>query len=216
MGKRTTEKRETDMKNLMTRVFGFLIVILSICAMIGLQLPPAQADVQLYSGGTNYGIVTKIDCSTGLTCSRSGQSGIMVATGTSATPTITGGTANGIPIGTSTPSTGAFTTLKTTGNVGIGTVSGSTLLTVGAVGTQIKVSSAGVVVDDILYTKDSGAYPVHLAKVGLDGTIYGSGNGTVLRELGLVNASKGTGAGRMVCASTTDGAIYTIGSGSCF
>jgi hypothetical protein len=43
-----------------------------------------------------------------------------------AAPTITGGSINSTPIGASTPSTGAFTTLSTTGNATVGGTLGVT------------------------------------------------------------------------------------------
>lgn len=97
-------------------------------------------------------------------------------------------------IGANTAGTGKFTTLRATGTA----------------------TFDGVIVDAALYSKNAFAYPVHFAKVGTDGTIYGSGRETVIKELGIVSASPGVGAGRMLCVSTTDGAIYSIGAGSCF
>lgn len=97
-------------------------------------------------------------------------------------------------IGATTPGTGKFTTLRATGTA----------------------TFDGVIVDAALYSKNAFTYPVHLAKVGTDGTIYGSGRETAIKELGIVSASPGVGAGRMLCVSTTDGAIYSIGAGSCF
>ena len=91
---------------------------------------------------------------------------------------------------------------------------GSTLKAVTVNATTLNVT--GVIVDAALYSKDSAAYPVHLAKVGADGTIYGSGTATKIKELGLVTSAAGVGAGRMLCVSTTDGAIYSIGAGSCY
>lgn len=101
---------------------------------------------------------------------------------------------DGATIGSVTHGSGKFTTLRATGTA----------------------TFDGGIVDTALYSKDSAAYPVHLAKVGADGTIYGSGTATKIKELGLVTSAAGVGAGRMLCVSTTDGAIYSIGAGSCF
>ena len=171
----------------MRKALGIMVAMLFVCGI-------ALASVGIQSDKGLIGVATDIYFGTGFSSSGMVDGSLyQVNVTTGAVASITSGTIAGTTINSSV----------------IGGVTP-------AAATVTSLTATGVITDVALYSKDSGAYPVHLTKVGADGTIYGSGNGTVLRELGLINASKGTGAGRMVCASTTDGAIYTIGSGSCF
>ena len=95
--------------------------------------------------------------------------------------TIAGSTINSSTVGATTPAAGTFTTLTAT----------------------------GVIADVALYSKASAAYPVHLVKVGADGTVYGSGTGTALVDTGIYSATVagGSNSAKYLCIYL-DGTIY--------
>ncbi len=67
----------------------------------------------------------------------------MAAAYNPASVAITGGSINGVTIGAGTPSTGAFTTLTTTGNVGVGTISPGARLEVANTAAELRLRSTG-------------------------------------------------------------------------
>jgi len=69
-----------------------------------------------------------------------------ISTQASSSVAITGGSINGTAIGATTASTGAFTTVSTTGNVGVGTASPNNLLVVSAADTSNSLTNSSAAI----------------------------------------------------------------------
>lgn len=146
-------------------IISFLVAGLLSLGLAGLSF----AAVVLYEEGTQVGTVEKVNIiGDGVTAAAAGKTGSLTFTGTSATPTITGGTINGAIIGGSTPAAGAFTTLTASGNADVaGTFKAGTT-------DAFSVGATGIIIDTSLYATTSGTGANRTVCVDSDGKIFSS------------------------------------------
>ena len=145
----------------------------------------AFAEVVVADNGTYKGEAAVLDFGDGISVDRTGVVANITVTGSSNTPTITGGTINGATVGATTPAAGKFTTLSASGAM--------TMNSLIVVGSNQTVGTA---------TLANGTKTVSTTAV------------TAASEIFLTRKAASGTLGNLNITSQNAGANFTIGSGT--